>query len=155
MWHTKEGVAQAQVQQVRPDENDEHEREGVDVAEEVQRRDARLRQLELHDGCCAKDVCGAWGSEHEATGLARGVQALLECGAGLVLGHEGDRGDGEDVVHEEGEARALVDLAREAHRDLLADEGREARLPESLGRVRVSGRVGIRVGAGVGGERMG
>ena len=54
------------------------------------------------------------GAEHEVTGfLARGCR-LYSSGEGLGLGHERDRGDGEDVVHEEGEARALVDLARQA-----------------------------------------
>ena len=57
----------------------------------------------------------------------------------LVLGHEGDCGDGKDVVHEEDDARALVDLTRETHRDLLADERREAGLPESLVGVGVLG----------------
>lgn len=44
-----------------------------------------------------------------------GLRQLLECGAGLVLGHEGDSRDCNHVVHEEDEARAHVDLAREAH----------------------------------------
>ena len=58
------------MQRARPDEDDEHEHEGVDVAEEVERRDARLR----HKGY----RLGAWSCKQ-----------LLECCAGLVLGHEG------------------------------------------------------------------
>eukprot|EP00964_Phaeocystis_antarctica_P143476 scaffold109051_cov51-Phaeocystis_antarctica.AAC.1 len=82
-------VLQPVVQHARPDEDGEHDREGVDVAEEVERQDA-----------------------------------------GLVLGHQGDGGDRDHVIYEEDDACAHIDLAREAHRHLLADVRREARLPQ-------------------------
>ena len=47
--------------------------------------------------------------------ISRGRRTWLGSGSGLGLGL----------------GLAAVDLAREAHRDLLADEGREAGLPES------------------------
>eukprot|EP00964_Phaeocystis_antarctica_P051934 scaffold30357_cov52-Phaeocystis_antarctica.AAC.3 len=124
VWRTDEGVVQPRVQYARPDDDDEHEQEGVDVAEEVERRDARLGHIGLQAKCIEVHTCADW--LHGVAGSCLSAKP--------DLGHEGngDGGDRDHVVDEEGDARALVDLAREAHRDLLADEGREAGPPESL-----------------------
>ena len=50
VWRTDEGVVQPRVQHARPDDDDEHEQEGVDVAEEVERRDARLWDSDAEGG---------------------------------------------------------------------------------------------------------
>ena len=60
MWRTDEGVVQPRVQHARPDDDDEHEQEGVDVAEEVERRDARLGHIGLQAKCIEVHTGADW-----------------------------------------------------------------------------------------------